>query len=76
MPTAAHLLDVVRGLVVCATSADLVEAFRLVCTHFEVLRVKNTFVEESVPCVLSFFFWMWLVCAGCVRWCVVSGLCP
>ncbi len=73
MPTAAHLLDVVRGLVVCATSADLVEAFRLVCTHFEVLRVKNTFAEESVPCV---FFLIFFGCGWCVLAVCAGVLCP
>ena len=48
MPSSAHLLDVVRGLVSCATADDMVEAFRVVCANFEVLRVKNGFAELQV----------------------------
>eukprot|EP00750_Incisomonas_marina_P009414 INCI15994.2.p1 GENE.INCI15994.2~~INCI15994.2.p1 ORF type:complete len:385 (+),score=90.23 INCI15994.2:153-1307(+) len=49
MPSSAHLLDTVRGLVVCSTVEDMVEAFQIVCDNFDVLRVKNGFAEKEVP---------------------------
>jgi hypothetical protein len=49
MPTAMHLLDLVRGLVVCPTPEDMALAFATVSTHFQVLRVKNSFASESPP---------------------------
>ena len=49
MPTAMHLLDLVRGLVVCATPEDMAEAFATVSTHFDVLRVKNSFATDDAP---------------------------
>ncbi len=39
----------VRGLVVCTTVGDMVEAFRRVRENFHVLRVKNGFAEKEVP---------------------------
>lgn len=53
MPSSAHLLDTVRGLVVCSTVEDMVEAFQIVCENFDVLRVKNGFAEKEVPYVLE-----------------------
>lgn len=47
MPSAAHLLDVVRGLVKCATVDDLVRAYELVEANFTVLRVKNGFQADD-----------------------------
>ncbi len=49
MPSSAHLLDMVRGVVSCETVDDALEAFRVLCTHFEVLRVKNMFADEDSP---------------------------
>jgi hypothetical protein len=43
MPSAAHLLDVVRGLIVCSTAEEMCEMYETVCRNFEVLRVKNGF---------------------------------
>lgn len=49
MPSSSHLLDVVRGLVVCDSVESMVKAFKIVCDNFDVLRVKNGFAEKEVP---------------------------
>lgn len=48
MPSAAHLLDVVRGIVGCASVAEMEESFHKVCEHMEVLRAKNSFADTHV----------------------------
>ena len=48
MPSAAHLLDVVRGIVSCASVAEMEESFHKVCEHMEVLRAKNSFADTHV----------------------------
>jgi len=48
MPSGAHLLDVVRGIVRCSTVKEMEDTFRAVCANFDVLRVKNGFAEPEV----------------------------
>ena len=48
-PCSACLCDVVRCLLVCPTSEDLIHAFNVVVSNFQVVRVKNIFVEKIVP---------------------------
>lgn len=43
MPSAARLLDLARGLIVCSTAEEMCEMYEKVCSNFEVLRVKNGF---------------------------------
>ena len=53
MPSAALLLDVVRGLIVCDSVEHMIKAYQIVTENFEVLRVKNGFLEKEVPYVIE-----------------------
>lgn len=47
MPSAARLLDLVRGLIVCSSAEEMCMMFEKICSNFEVIRVKNGFVGET-----------------------------
>eukprot|EP00756_Hemistasia_phaeocysticola_P025455 Hpha_TRINITY_DN16007_c4_g10::TRINITY_DN16007_c4_g10_i1::g.117633::m.117633 len=49
MPSAAHLIDVVRCMLVCDTPADAKEAFDKLSAGMQVLRVKNSFAMADPP---------------------------
>lgn len=49
MPGSSVMCDVVRCLITCADPDDLKKVFNLICSNFQVIRVKNGFAERTVP---------------------------
>ena len=50
MPTAARLVDIVRCLIVCDSADAVLKAYAVIDSHFEIVRVKNSFcTKDAVP---------------------------